>query len=132
MPPLGTWLAKLASPSTRHWLKIVGGAALLVLVIALVWYAASRVTPGVDPQATLLEEHKAKVDADLKALRDRNATMEAELVRLQEAFEALQEEVRLSIQQREEEHDAVDGASTIDDIDAVLRRGSSRRGEAQP
>jgi len=134
MHPFGTWLSRIAKPETVHRLKIVGSLALLAVAIAMLWYVSTRVIPlAVDPQESLLQEHRTQVDADLKALRDRNATLEEELVRLRGEFEALQEEVRLSIQQREEEHDAVDGASTIDDIDAVLRRGCGRSGgSSQP
>lgn len=126
---LARWLSCLRKVNWKANAKIAGMVALfavfmVVVVAGVVSVAAKLAVFSVGDQSqVLLEDHRARVDAELEALRARSAAVDDELARVREAFAALQEEVLRSIDEREEAHDAVDSATTIGDIDAVLKRG---------
>jgi len=75
----------------------------------------------VDRAAGAREEYQRKIDA-----------LESSLFELQEQIDSLQEQIQASIHEREENHDAINNARTIRDIDAILRRGRSANAGPNP
>lgn len=63
-----------------------------------------------------VSEHRAENDARIEQL-------EAEVYELRLRVEELDAEVAQSVEQREEIHNALEQATTIDDIDRILRGG---------
>lgn len=126
------WPRLEGKPTLKDVLKLAAVIVAAGALLAAVVYLADRFGPADGVNQELLERHRADLEAQVQALQARSQTLEDELMTLSAQLDVLEEEVRLSIEAREEAHDAVDGATSIDDIDAVLKRGirgaSGRRG----
>ena len=122
MFPIPTWsLVKAAWPAL---LFIV--LAIVALVVAAV-FAVRGCGTTVDDGPDYLEDVKRQILNDVEETRKANEAkikaLEAEMYDLRFQVETLDEEVQESAKVREEIHDAIDHASTIDDIDRILRGG---------
>jgi len=95
----------------------------IMVIVALGWWDLQG-RPG---SSWAAEEQQRVTDETLEQHRAQVVELERAFSELSERLEVLETEVRLSIEAREEEHDAVDSALTIGDVDAVLKRGMPRR-----
>ena len=120
----------LPFPTTREALKmawptlLVGAVAIAAFIVLIV--LASRGCGGStggdyfeDAKKQILDE----VASEQAANRERLKALESELFDLRDQVDALDAEVQESAREREEIHDAIDHASTIDDVDRILRSG---------
>ncbi len=64
-----------------------------------------------------------QVDAERASNLERMKALEAEIYDLREQIETLDAEVKESAVEREEMHDAIDNAASIDAVDRILRGG---------
>ena len=104
-------------------LKTAAKALVIVVCLALAIYAIGRFTGPDEQFDTLLEEHRKNTDAQLQTWQSRVDELEQELVGLRDQFDELEQEIQISIKAREEEHDAIDDALSIDDVDAIIKHG---------
>lgn len=96
----------------------MGGAAII---------ASLRGCGSSDAGPDYLDDVKAQILSEVERERKENEAklkiLEAELYDLRIQVDTLDEEVRASAEEREEIHDAIDHATSIDDIDRILRGG---------
>jgi septal ring factor EnvC (AmiA/AmiB activator) len=101
---------------------------IVLIVVALVVLSAlsirgcgSSAEPDYlgDAKKAILEQ----VDTERAANLERMKALEAEIYDLREQIETLDAEVKESAIEREEIHDAIDNAASIDAVDRILRGG---------
>jgi septal ring factor EnvC (AmiA/AmiB activator) len=114
---------------TRAW-KIAKAVGLFI-VVALVVGASVVLMRSCEPQADdgvdiAIDHDAARIDAELAAAKKRADDLEKALGILEADVEIIRGEIADSVRQREELHDALDEARSIDDIDRILRRGIGR------
>ena len=122
-------VGKLVSDRWPGWLQAIA-VVLLCVVIALVVLGVLALPTMIrgcgsqpDTAAAAKDAVLEQVRAELDARREHAAQLEQAIEALEFQVEVLREEVAASVQAREEEHDAIDSAPSISDIDAVLKRG---------
>ena len=109
------------------WLQHVIIMLLLFAVVIGVGYLLFKLMPSTGPLDDIKKEYEERLEQELARDREKLGELEDELANIKYEQELLWEEIQRSVREREEAHEAIDAASTIDDIDAVLRRGGSGR-----
>lgn len=109
----------------------IAKAVALFLFVAVVAAAAVVLMRFCEPQTDdgvdiAIDHDTARIEAELAAAKERADALEKELGILQADVEVIKGEIADSVRQREELHDALDEARSIDDIDRILRRGIGR------
>lgn len=104
-------------------------AVLVVVAIAVLIALGIRATEGCssgaggdyfeDAKRAILEQ----VESDRAKSQERLEALEADLYDLRDQVDALDAEAKASAREREEIHDAIQNAATIDDVDRILRAG---------
>lgn len=119
-------------PLTPTTILKAGWPALLFILLTLAVLALGAVMAlrGCDKgsaQPDYLEDVKAQIFGDVERQRQENEAkikaLETEMYDLRVQVETLDAEVQESAKAREEIHDAIDNAGSIDDIDRILRAG---------
>jgi septal ring factor EnvC (AmiA/AmiB activator) len=115
----------LPVPRVKSLMDVVKYAAIAIAVVAvsvLLWYAFR----GEDQNSTAVEMDTERIERELELARERSEANEAELFRLRGELEVIRNEIAESVRARDELHEALDDAVTIDDVNQLLRR--RRRG----
>jgi septal ring factor EnvC (AmiA/AmiB activator) len=104
-------------------LALVAVAVAAIIVGALLAARGCSSTSGED----YLEDAKAaildQVERERAGNQERLKALEADLYDLRDQVDALDAEARASAKEREEIHDAIENAASIDDVDRILRAG---------
>jgi septal ring factor EnvC (AmiA/AmiB activator) len=109
----------------QAWPALVAVAVVVAAIIIGTVFAARGCSPSGgddyldDAQRAILEG----VDARSKGNVERLKALEADLYDLRDQVDALDAEAKASAREREEMHDAIENAASIDDVDRILRAG---------
>ena len=121
---LATQWAILKTAVKTAWLALLMiGLTILSLVVA--GFVLSRGGCSSTTGPDYLDEARQQILDDVNRVQEANRAkleiLEAELYVLATQIDSLEYEIQISIEVREEIHNAIDNAATIDDIDRILR-----------
>lgn len=121
------WIPNWREMVKTAWPAILMIVCIVVLLAVAIAIAVSRGCGSSPPGPDYLDDVKRQILTDVERERRENEAklkvLETELYSLRVQVDTLDEEVRASAEEREEIHDAIDHASSIDDIDRILRGG---------
>ena len=112
-------------PIVNSWRDVVKYASIAVAVVVggvLIWFALE----SADQNNNAVEMDTERIERELENARKRSEVNEAELFRLRVELEDIRNEIAKSVRARDELHEALDDAVTIDDVNQLLKR--RRRG----
>ena len=106
---------------------LLGLLILFVLgIVAGAVFVGLRYFGPKGPVAEIKEDYEERLKQELEKDRAKIKKLEEDLATVRKEQIILKEVIIESIRLREEDYEAINSASSIDDIDAIIRRGESR------
>lgn len=113
-------------PQFRIPAGMIGACIVILAIAATVFISLNKCSEPVHIDDTGMEAKRLSEERLEKLLAESDKKIDAlsnEIYEIQIAMEQLQQEVQASVEERNGEHEDIDGAISIDDIDRVLKRG---------
>ncbi len=114
------WIPLYKLLGWKDWLKLAGVVLAVVALFAMVFSWRGSTTD------TAIEMDSARIEKELAEAKARSEAIDAELFDLREELQEVRNEIEESVRERDEMHEALDDAVTIDDVNQLLRKRRRR------
>ncbi len=99
---------------------------IIVSAVAAVLCLCAGMANSVANSEKAIELENERISKELEATKAKSKAVEDELTALRNELEVIKNEIAESVRVREEMHDAIDNAVTIDDVNDLLRQRRGR------
>jgi len=103
-------------------------AVIIVAICILIWVIIFTISRA-DSDSQLIDSMQKQILDDVAQDREemdrKIGELQAELFEYREQLKTLKEEIRISAEERDKDHEDIDNATSISDVNNVLRKGKS-------